>query len=73
MLRGHAYVVTFYRLQSINVKKRPRTLEIPEDTIQNMGIYGSITWNTMMCIMCFDHNNCYYSSSEPVSDEEDKL
>ena len=24
-------------------------------------------------ILCFDHINCYYTSSEPVSDEEDEL
>ena len=27
----------------------------PEDTIQNMGIHGSITGKTMMRIICFDH------------------
>jgi len=26
-----------------------------EDTIQNMGIHGSITGKTMMLIICFDH------------------
>jgi len=90
---------------------RQHALEIPEDTIQNMGIYGSITGKTMMLIICFDHvttattilsnlyrikrtsnnykviytenddaycmfwsyNNCYYSSSESVIDEEDEL
>ncbi len=30
-------------------------LEITEDTIQNMGIHGSITGKTIMRIICFDH------------------
>ena len=30
-------------------------VEIPEDTIQNMGIHGSITGKTMMRIIYFDH------------------
>jgi len=29
--------------------------EIPEDTIQNMGIHGSITGKMMTRIICFDH------------------
>ena len=28
---------------------------IPEDTIQNMGIHGSITGKTIKRIICFDH------------------
>jgi len=57
------------RVQFITGQKklqlRQHALEIPEDTIQNMGIHGSITGKTI-------YNNCYYSSSEPVSDEEDE-
>ena len=35
---------------------RQHALEIPEDnTIQNIGIHGSITGKTMMRIICFDH------------------
>ena len=30
-------------------------LEIPEDSIQNMGMHDSITGKTMMRIICFDH------------------
>jgi len=36
-------------------KLRQHALEIPEDTIQNMGTHGSITGKTMMRIICFDH------------------
>jgi len=42
---------------------RQHALEIPEDTIQNMGIHGSITGKTMTRIMFRPYNNCYYSSS----------
>jgi len=52
---------------------RQHALEIAEGTIQNMGTHGSITGKTMTRIICFDHINCYYSSSEPVTDEEDEL
>jgi len=34
---------------------RQHALEIPEDTIKNMGTHGSITGKTMMRIICFDH------------------
>ena len=39
----------------------------------NMGIHGSITVKMMTRNICFDHINCYYSSSEHVTDEEDEL
>jgi len=52
---------------------RQHALEIAEDTIQNMGTHGSTTGKTMTRIICFDHNNCYCSSSEPVTYEEDEL
>jgi len=38
-----------------------------------MGTHGSVTGKMMTHIICFDYNNCYYSSSEPVIDEEDEL
>ena len=38
-----------------------------------MGIHGSITGKMMTRIMYRSYNNCYYSSSEPVIDEEDEL
>ena len=42
-----------------------------------MGTHGSITGKTMTRIICFDHittaTTCVYSSSEPVTDEEDEL
>jgi len=47
---------------------------MPEDIIQNMGIHGSITGESDDTYYMFrSHNNCYYSSSEPVTDEEDEL
>jgi len=36
------------------LKLRQHALEIPEDTIPNMGIHGSIAGKTMTRIICFD-------------------
>ena len=47
-------------------------LEIPEDTIQNMRIHRfNNRENDGAYYMFRSYNNCYYSSSEPVTDEED--
>ena len=66
----HNPIPTNYNLQS-----RQHALETSEDTIQNMGIHCSITGKTMIRITSkyMPYNNCYYSSSEPVADEEDEL
>jgi len=45
---------------------------MPEDIIQNIGIHGSRE-NDDAYYMFRSYNNCYYSSSEPVTDEEDEL
>jgi len=44
---------------------RQHALEIREEIILNVGIHGSIIGKMMTRIICFDHNNCYYSSDEP--------
>ena len=48
---------------------RQCALEMSWDITQNMVAHGSITSKMMTLIVCFDHNNnnCYYSSSEPVT------
>jgi len=68
----HIYIYIYKEQKKLQL--RQHALEIPDDTIQNMGIHGSITGKTMTCIICFDRKiTCYYSSSEPVTDEEDEL
>jgi len=53
---------------------RQQTLEMPGDIIQNMEILGSIHRDNDDAYYMFrSGNNCYYSSSEPVIDEEDEL
>ena len=69
-IHKYTFVVT---LEQKKLQIRQHALEMPEGTIQNMGTHGSITGKTMTRIICFDHNNCYYSSSELVTDEEDEL
>jgi len=44
-----------YKKEQKKLQLGQHALEIPEDTIQNMGIHGSITGKTMMRIICFDH------------------
>ena len=45
---------TIYKKKK-KLQLRQHALEILEDTIQNMGIHGSITGKAMMRIICFDH------------------
>ena len=42
-------------LVTLSNHTRQHALEIPEDTIQNVGTHGSITGKTMTRIICFDH------------------
>jgi len=46
---------------------------MPEDITQNMGVHVVITGKNMTRNMFRSYNNCYYFSSEPVTDEEDEL
>jgi len=63
--------VQFIRREQKKLQLRQPALEIPNATNQNMVIHGSVTGKTM--IMFLSYNNCYYSSSETVTDDEDEL
>ena len=61
--------VTIYEEQK-KLQLRQHALEIWEGTIQNM---GNNRENDDAHYMFRSYNNCYYSSSESVSDGEDEL